>query len=870
MRVTLQKEVTPEKFVQPVPLPIPSHKGLSIQARSDVVYNANVPTRDVVRKENYNRRQMQLSAQGFHAVNFRPYQGIGDPFYLSEKRLILHALGQWDENLEDDSSSSSDSSSDEEQQNHQAKAVTPANFVLRRARKDLNTLPKEVSHGRDMIRNVRLGHGLFQILRKDRQMKSEAKQQEIIRKRELMRSEWQPPKDSSSEDESDEEFQDVEMNSYGGDLTSERLDLHVRTMVEGEDGEETQDEENISSTSAVNADQITSESRNVGFTKSTAVCEKSPRSIRSSRKRQQNARPYTPSHSNIGADENVWPDKYVRECSVPTTLLPPLASGSDECGVSGCHGANHNVLELQGRWWNKNNIIQSNEGSDGIPLENLLNRSQTQVGRGAGENEGFDASSATDWSRPRQTHAPCIHPKHAQTLKRADMESVEELQAALHQLHSSISSLRTKIVQEQQPILEFHYAFQNQPDSGGSISSIAERKRSMFFKRKSSARLVSIVYRQTSYSEYEAKKDVCKCAQFADTFLVDDLPTSRIQNSVHDDRMSVMAEVGSNKSEMSVKPTAHESSSKKRTEATALSRRPTATSRQEKEIQQRPQSPKMTKAQILEAIARHEEDPRLAKLIYIQEKRTSNKMRAEANVRPKSSAELVEHVANLPSTKVTQMPRMMRQKFAEVGQEKALVLHDILEAVERERMRKMQRKFTHMSSSRSVHRALNQMRAISASHDEDKRMMKQRVSHIYQQWYLDIDHAIPDEIKQDWYFTKIMSKLGKYGLVEASKQSAFKFLKVLTGLRDWEICSPDITAAIEFCRTKIVEMSVDEYEDFFMQQFPMVVRPNTAPPASKHSKGSGRGSEKAKDIVPRSRVVIKSQSAPVGSRTPHA
>lgn len=58
------------------------------------------------------------------------------------------------------------------------------------------------------------------------------------------------------------------MGSYGGDLTSERLELHVRTMVEGEDGEETQDEENISPTSAVNAEQITSESRNVGFTKS--------------------------------------------------------------------------------------------------------------------------------------------------------------------------------------------------------------------------------------------------------------------------------------------------------------------------------------------------------------------------------------------------------------------------------------------------------------------------------------------------------------------------------------------------------------------------------------------------------------------------
>ena len=58
--------------------------------------------------------------------------------------------------------------------------------------------------------------------------------------------------------------------------------------------------------------------------------------------------------------------------------------------------------------------------------------------------------------------------------------------------------------------------------------------------------------------------------------------------------------------------------------------------------------------------------------------------------------------------------------------------------------------------------------------------------------------------------------------VEASKQSAYKFLMVLTSLRDWEICAPDVSAAIEFCREKIVEMSVEEYEDWFRQQFPKV------------------------------------------------
>ena len=58
--------------------------------------------------------------------------------------------------------------------------------------------------------------------------------------------------------------------------------------------------------------------------------------------------------------------------------------------------------------------------------------------------------------------------------------------------------------------------------------------------------------------------------------------------------------------------------------------------------------------------------------------------------------------------------------------------------------------------------------------------------------------------------------------VESSKQSAYKFLKVLSGLRDWEICGPDVSASIEFCRDKIVEMTVEEYEEWF-QQVPILL-----------------------------------------------
>jgi len=52
-----------------------------------------------------------------------------------------------------------------------------------------------------------------------------------------------------------------------------------------------------------------------------------------------------------------------------------------------------------------------------------------------------------------------------------------------------------------------------------------------------------------------------------------------------------------------------------------------------------------------------------------------------------------------------------------------------------------------------------------------------------------------------------------------------KFQQVLSGLRVWELCSPDVSAAIEFCRQRIIEMPVEEYEAWFHEHFPQVMRP---------------------------------------------
>lgn len=95
-RETVMPSRDPQGYVALLPLPIPSQRGVKIQARSATVFNPTIPSRDEVRRSNYRRRLQQLTSQGFRSVSHKPYQGIGDPFYLEEQRLILHSLGQWD------------------------------------------------------------------------------------------------------------------------------------------------------------------------------------------------------------------------------------------------------------------------------------------------------------------------------------------------------------------------------------------------------------------------------------------------------------------------------------------------------------------------------------------------------------------------------------------------------------------------------------------------------------------------------------------------------------------------------------------------------------------------------------------------------
>ena len=56
--------------------------------------------------------------------------------------------------------------------------------------------------------------------------------------------------------------------------------------------------------------------------------------------------------------------------------------------------------------------------------------------------------------------------------------------------------------------------------------------------------------------------------------------------------------------------------------------------------------------------------------------------------------------------------------------------------------------------------------------------------------------------------------------LNAKKQNEEKFKKLLNTLRIWELLSPDVMSAVEFCRERILEISVEDFEEWFKTRHP--------------------------------------------------
>lgn len=166
----------------------------------------------------------------------------------------------------------------------------------------------------------------------------------------------------------------------------------------------------------------------------------------------------------------------------------------------------------------------------------------------------------------------------------------------------------------------------------------------------------------------------------------------------------------------------------------------------------------------------------------------------------------------------------MREIFQDITQENAFRLHDQLDIMERRREEKSTYKYLCLRRLTKFRRDLERMREplpvrIEPEEDEES-----------ESWFNNLLARIPDDTRQDRRTQFILKKLEKFGRNPDLRIRPLTFLKVLGDLRIWELCCPDICAAVEFMREHIVEMPAEAYKAWLQLRIQIPKRVQSAPP----------------------------------------
>jgi len=147
-------------------------------------------------------------------------------------------------------------------------------------------------------------------------------------------------------------------------------------------------------------------------------------------------------------------------------------------------------------------------------------------------------------------------------------------------------------------------------------------------------------------------------------------------------------------------------------------------------------------------------------------------------------------------------------------------------------------------NERGVHRMLLNMNK-NITHDMRAEERKKSNNSKFQQWFIDLEEMVSLTYKQDDSILKLLlDKICQFGKLTSKKMDETAFFKILETLRIWELLSPDVMSAVEFCRERIVEVKIDEFDIWFQSKHPQayVARPESTK-GSKTSKPSSAKKE---------------------------
>ncbi|CAH8565815.1 unnamed protein product [Schistosoma mattheei] len=171
------------------------------------------------------------------------------------------------------------------------------------------------------------------------------------------------------------------------------------------------------------------------------------------------------------------------------------------------------------------------------------------------------------------------------------------------------------------------------------------------------------------------------------------------------------------------------------------------------------------------------------------------------------------HVNEVPkefsSHKLINLVNNIRKQLSIMTDENAIKLQDRLEFMKQIKPEICLTKYHNIPTNRYTHIAMQCMRRMALYNKATA------------PWYLDILTDLCD-LKSEPKFITVLSKLKFYAQLSPSLFTVMSFTRVLCSLTLWEILLPASAVAIDFIRTRIVDMSTEEYFDWLCQTYPKI------------------------------------------------
>ncbi|XP_028943262.1 coiled-coil domain-containing protein 60, partial [Antrostomus carolinensis] len=178
----------------------------------------------------------------------------------------------------------------------------------------------------------------------------------------------------------------------------------------------------------------------------------------------------------------------------------------------------------------------------------------------------------------------------------------------------------------------------------------------------------------------------------------------------------------------------------------------------------------------------------LQKIVQIMREKASKDVCKQEDVVKKAGLQHC-HIGSFIESK-SDLCADMRQKFMAVREEAACCLHDTLESLERTQEERCCQKYQALNQLTYFERDMKRIRQLDTRVERECREDGLN-------WFSVLLARLPESVKSDRYVQKILKKLEKYGKIPDLKIHPDTFLKALGNLQVWELCSPEIAAAVE-------------------------------------------------------------------------